>query len=95
MPAGVSSPTILVIDDDEGLLHLIAGTLKARIDRGDGHFGAAGLEWLGRNRADLLLLDLKLHDVEGRNSSEHSLIRAAPFRSLSSPVRVANALPWT
>ena len=67
MPDGVFSPTILVIDDDEGLLHLIAATLKRENwTVATAVSGAAGLEWLGKNRADLLLLDLKLHDIEGK-----------------------------
>ncbi|MBI5801908.1 MAG: response regulator [Verrucomicrobia bacterium] len=65
-PAESSPPTILVVDDDLGLLRLIEKALKR-----DGYTvatAASGLHaitWLGEHRADLLLLDLKLQDIEG------------------------------
>ncbi|OYW30224.1 MAG: hypothetical protein B7Z47_03825 [Chthoniobacter sp. 12-60-6] len=58
--------TILVVDDDPGLTRLIERELRR-----DGYHTAAvgsGLEataWLKQHRADLLLLDLKLPDMEG------------------------------
>ncbi len=67
MTAPAPSPTILVVDDDRGLLILIEGALRA-----EGWIvataasGADALAWLQEHSADLLLLDLKLHDVEGR-----------------------------
>ena len=59
-------PTLLVVDDDEGLLILMAEVL-----RGEGYTvatadsGASALEWLTNNTADLMLLDLKMKDVGG------------------------------
>lgn len=61
------SASILVVDDDEGLVVLMAETLRA-----DGHdvatanSGAAALGWLEQNRPDLMLLDLKMRDVGGQ-----------------------------
>jgi signal transduction histidine kinase len=63
----VQPARILVVDDDEGLLVLIAGALRA-----EGHTvavagsGAAMLERMHRERPELLLLDLKLKDMHGQ-----------------------------
>jgi PAS domain S-box-containing protein len=58
--------TVLVVDDDRGLVRLIERALRregfATATAGSGQEAAA---WLGENRADLMLLDLKLQDVEG------------------------------
>jgi PAS domain S-box-containing protein len=60
-------PTILVVDDDAGLLILIEGALRAeKWNVATAASGADALAWLQKHSADLLLLDLKLHDVEGR-----------------------------
>ena len=56
---GAPSPTILVVDDDEGMLHLIASALqREKWTVATAISGAAGLEWLRRNSPGLLLLDL-------------------------------------
>lgn len=58
---------ILVVDDDEGLLVLMTGVLRA-----EGHTvtgagsGAAMLEHLANDRPELLVLDLKLRDTHGQ-----------------------------
>jgi signal transduction histidine kinase len=58
---------ILIVDDDEGLLVLMAEAL-----RNEGHevataaSGAAALRWLAKRTPDLMLLDLKLRDVGGQ-----------------------------
>lgn len=71
MPASRPSPTILVVDDDPGLTRLIERTLRregfATACAGSGQEAA---EWLRRNAAVLLLLDLKLPDGEGAASVE-------------------------
>lgn len=58
--------TILVVDDDPGLARLMERELQREgwktASAGSGH---AAKEWLRKNEADLLLLDLKLPDVEG------------------------------
>lgn len=55
---------LLVVDDDEGLLHLMAETLRRE---GYGvettRHGQTAIEWLALNSADLLLLDLQLADL--------------------------------
>ncbi len=66
MPTAAHSPQILAVDDDEGLLVLMAETLRA-----EGYLvetagsGAAALRWLRVNRPDLMLLDLKMRDLGG------------------------------
>ncbi|HVU25740.1 MAG TPA: response regulator [Opitutus sp.] len=61
-----NAPSILVVDDDEGLLILMAETL-----RGEGYAvrtadsGAAALARLREGKPDLMLLDLKLKDTGG------------------------------
>lgn len=67
MAEPVPSARILVVDDDEGLLVLMAGALRA-----EGHAvtvagsGAAMLAEMRREKPALLLLDLKLKDMHGR-----------------------------
>jgi len=61
-----TKPSLLIVDDDEGLLFLMAQTLE-----GDGYTvataisGAEAQGWLAKNSADLMLLDLKMKDVGG------------------------------
>lgn len=59
-------PSILVVDDDEGLLILMAETLRTEgyaVDTAAS--GAAALAALATARPDLMLLDLKLKDMGG------------------------------
>ncbi|HWA25539.1 MAG TPA: response regulator [Lacunisphaera sp.] len=59
--------SLLVVDDDEGLLALMSGTLEEAgyAVRGAGG-GAATLKAMDASLPDLLLLDLKLKDMGGR-----------------------------
>jgi signal transduction histidine kinase len=67
MPLSPKLPTLLVVDDDEGLLVLIEGVLREeRWNVATSICAADALAWLRKNSADLLLLDLKLRDMEGR-----------------------------
>jgi signal transduction histidine kinase len=63
--------TIFVVDDDRGLVRLIEKSLQRE---GYKTFGAASageaIAWLDSNRADLMLLDLKLDTVEARDLIE-------------------------
>lgn len=65
MPAPARPSRLLVVDDDEGLLILMAETLRA-----EGHevdtvaSGREALAELGRSTPDLMLLDLKLRDLD-------------------------------
>lgn len=66
MPARAESPSILVVDDDEGLLILMAEALRAEgYDVATADSAAAARAWLHDHTPDLMLLDLKLKDSEG------------------------------
>lgn len=59
--------TVLVVDDDAGLLRLIERALRREgFATATAKSGRETMEWLESNRADLMLLDLKLEDAEGR-----------------------------
>jgi signal transduction histidine kinase len=57
---------ILIVDDDEGLLILMADALSGEgYDVATVQSGAAALEWLASHVPDLMLLDLKMQDMDG------------------------------
>ncbi len=57
---------ILIVDDDQGLLRLMEKALQREGFRtATAASGKEAKGWLARHSADLLLLDLKLQDVEG------------------------------
>ena len=61
-----TKPSLLVVDDDEGLLFLMSQALEAEGYRvGTAGSGAEAQNWLSKNSADLMLLDLKMKDVGG------------------------------
>ena len=63
-----SASTIFVVDDDRGLLRLIENALKrAQFETTTAASGHDAIGWLMKNRADLMLLDLKLQDIEGKD----------------------------
>ena len=65
------TPTIFIVDDDEGLVRLIARALKREgFETATASSGKSAGAWLAQNRADLMLLDLKLQDVEGKELIE-------------------------
>jgi len=74
--------TILLVDDDPGLTRLIQHALKREgyAARSAGTAQEAA-EWLAKNQADLLLLDLKLPDGEGSEviSAVAETGRVVPF----------------
>lgn len=58
--------TILVVDDDPGLARLMERELRRDgYETASAGSGREATEWLQQHRADLLLLDLKLPDLEG------------------------------
>jgi signal transduction histidine kinase len=60
------APRILIVDDDEGLLILMADALAAEhYDVATAGSAQAARAWLAGQRADLLILDLKLKDGAG------------------------------
>lgn len=66
MAASSSSPRILVVDDDEGLLILMAEALTAEHYTVDtAQSAAAAREAIRRHSPDLMILDLKLPDGAG------------------------------
>jgi DNA-binding response OmpR family regulator len=59
MESGAIKPTVLVVDDDRGLLRLIEKTLQREgFSTAAAASGKDAFDWLANNRADLLLLDL-------------------------------------
>lgn len=77
-----AAPNILIIDDDVGLLRLLERVLKREgFQTTTASSGQEALAWASRKTADLMLLDLKLQDMEGRDLIHHlaSAGRSLPF----------------
>ena len=71
MEAAFKSRTVFIVDDDRGLLRLIQKALQREgFATASAVSGSEALEWLGRNQAALMLLDLKLQDIEGKDLVE-------------------------
>jgi PAS domain S-box-containing protein len=88
------TPTILVVDDDPALLVLIERALRAeQWNVATASSGAAADAWLRKHSAELLLLDLTLNDIDGREFIEtlSGTGRRLPFIVITGPgdVRVA------
>ncbi|HLP76736.1 MAG TPA: response regulator, partial [Candidatus Paceibacterota bacterium] len=67
MEAGSRKSSVLIIDDDRGLLRLIERALQREgFGTATAASGKEALAWLSKNQADLLLLDLHLQDFQGR-----------------------------
>ena len=82
MSANDQVRTVLVVDDDHGLSRLIEKALRReRFAVATATSGKEAIAWLGKNRADLMLLDLKLHDIEGKELINHlaDINRSLPF----------------
>lgn len=82
MSANRAPVTILVVDDDPGLTRLIERALKREgYQTAAAGSGQEATAWLKQHRADLLLLDLKLPDIEGPVLIESMVAmgRAVPF----------------
>lgn len=74
--------TIFVVDDDAGLLRLVQKTLQREgFVTAGAESGKKAIEWLSRNRVSLMLLDLKLQDMEGQELVKHleAIQRSVPF----------------
>lgn len=73
---------ILIVDDDLGLLRLLERTLKRQgYHTATAVSGKVAIEWVAKNKADLMLLDLKLQDIEGKELINHveGIGRRVPF----------------
>jgi PAS domain S-box-containing protein len=67
MSADVSPATILIVDDDQGLLRLISKTLQRHnFTVATAASGQQAAAWLERHRPELMLLDLRLKDLQGQ-----------------------------
>lgn len=82
MSAPAQPVTIFVVDDDLGLVRLVERALKrAGHTTASATSGLDALRWLGQHRPELLLLDLKLRDIEAPEliSQIEALGRTVPF----------------
>ncbi len=76
-----AAPHVLIVDDDRALLRLIEKTLQREgFTTATAASAHEALQWLRSNRPDLMLLDLKLQDMEGKE-----VIRRLAETSLSVP----------
>ncbi|ODS33455.1 MAG: putative two-component sensor kinase [Candidatus Scalindua rubra] len=65
------SYSILIVDDDEGLSHLIEKSLKkVNFNVGVANNGAQAIDWVVNNPTELMLLDFKLPDMSARQIVE-------------------------
>lgn len=77
-----ASGRIFIVDDDVGLLRLVEKALRrAGYTTATAASGREAIKWLSQNRADLMLLDLKLQDIEGKEIISHlaDIKRSLPF----------------
>ncbi|HYT59209.1 MAG TPA: response regulator [Haliangiales bacterium] len=59
--------TVLIVDDDRGLLRLVEKSLRREgFTTATAASGREAINWLKERAADLMLLDLKLPDIEGK-----------------------------
>ncbi len=82
MASEAPTATILIVDDDAGLSRLLQKTLqRAGYTTATAASGKDAIKWLMQNRADLMLLDLKLQDIEGKELVNHlaATQRTVPF----------------
>jgi signal transduction histidine kinase len=73
---------VLIVDDNEGVLRLIEKALQREgCSTATAGSGKEAITWLLGHRADLMLLDLKLPDIEGKALVDHlaDIRRTIPF----------------
>ena len=81
MPSNRDTPRVLIVDDDEGLLFLMADALQSDgYEVSTAQSGGDVIVQLARRLPDLMLLDLKLQDMDGPE-----LLRRLKHRNLSIP----------
>ena len=80
---------VLIVDDDRALRRAIATALgDLGHETGEAGDGEAALAWLSRNRADAVLLDLRMPGMNGMD-----VLRAIRTRADPPPVAVLTAVP--
>ncbi|MEN9575242.1 MAG: hypothetical protein RL514_3097 [Verrucomicrobiota bacterium] len=82
MSAPAQPATVFVVDDDHGLVRLVERALqRAGHTSASATSGRDAIRWLGTHRPTLLLLDLKLRDLEAPEliSQLETLGRTVPF----------------
>lgn len=82
MAVSPQPPTILIIDDDQGLARVIERVLRREgFSTAIALSGEQALAWLGDHVPDLMLLDLKLPDFTGKDLIDRLEVigRSAPF----------------
>lgn len=82
MPDPTGPPKVLIVDDDQGLLRLMERVLQREgFITAKAGSGKDAVDWLMRNSASLMLLDLKLPDTSGKDLIDHlaSAGRLVPF----------------
>lgn len=75
-------PVVLIVDDDAGVAHLIEKALRRDgVSTALAFSGEQAIAWLEGHRADLMLLDLKLSDLHGKEVLDRleSVTCAVPF----------------
>lgn len=80
--SGSVAGNILIVDDDLGLLRLIEKTLKREgFVTATASSARDAIAWLTKNNASLMLLDLKLQDLEGKELIDRlaDIGRLVPF----------------
>jgi PAS domain S-box-containing protein len=87
-------PPVFIVDDDEGVCRLLAGALKKEGLTSEWKTsGTEAIDWLRENDASLLLLDLRLSDMGGKEVIEalEKEGRSFPFIVISgvADIRVA------
>jgi PAS domain S-box-containing protein len=76
------APVVLIVDDDKGLVRLLEKTLQREgFEAPSATSGREAFHWLQKHRPDLVLLDLQLQDMEGKQLIQrlNDAGRGAPF----------------
>lgn len=69
--SNATNPSVLIVDDDRGLLRLLQRALEREgFSVASADSGQSALDWLTRHPTDLMLVDLKLQDIEGKDLVE-------------------------
>ncbi|MFO1496966.1 MAG: response regulator [Verrucomicrobiota bacterium] len=85
MPSGSpdrAKPTILVVDDDQGLLRLVTKALhREQFATASAASFQEAVDWLSQHTPDLMLLDLQLGDIGGKDLIDQLTVRGrnVPF----------------